>query len=566
MKILDAINHGISILLSLLVIAGLFALWVHYIVQNINKYNKAIQERKPPKLSRGEIISQGIIYFLLTLVAIGLFWGLPFLVEKLSFGTTLETLIKEGAGWLFWIIQWVEVGLLAFVVFFILAQKYGEKRWIVSLVMHWLVLFSGWLFHHWIGVFLISLPLLVSYYGLLYHLSDVLLPASYPAEDGQTPEEQKQTKKEKEKRFIILAAFTWGLQFPILVVGKHAWKPPEVRIPGDFTWDYPVPGLVYTNSHQIAAITAGPEFRRVDGPGVVFTKKLERPFQVVDLRLQLRTNKIEVVSKDGISFTAIVFAAFRIDNEEWDANTYEKLRLLNPVLRGADRLDYTRGSFPFSRARIRATLGITSSQAADPKSVIPWDQWALKVIENEARKIIATKKLDELWLPGADKRFSGALETIANETKQNSAPILRARGILLYAARIVNFSFPAKDGKISPISEQQIASWKSAWEQKRAGILASAAAEAEEMQQEARVYAHKVLLEAIADGLEKTKEIHPHLPRYVIASRFLSALQDFIQVTSVDAQNAEIKKKISEMQTYLRDWQNTFFPGNEEKK
>ncbi len=566
MTLFDAINHGIGIVLTLLAIVGLFSAWSVYVIRNIQKYQQAIQERKTPKLTRSEIFFQATIYLLFILGLILVFWGLPIILEAIFFGTKFLTILTRGAGWLFWAVQWIEAGLIALGILAIFAKKHGEKRWITSLFLHLAVLLFGWLVQKWIGIFFVSLPLLFSYYVLLYHLSDVLLPCSYPESAEQTVEEKAQSRSEKWKRFKILAAFTWGLQLPILVVGKHAWETPETRISGDFTWDYPVPGLLYTKSHQVAAITAGHEFRRVDGPGVVFTGKLERPFQIIDLRLQLRTSEIDVVSKDGISFKAVVFCAFRIDNENWDDKTYEDLRRRNPLLRGADKLDYTAGSFWFSRARIRATISTTSSLADDPKFIIPWDRWALKVIEGEARQIISKKNLDELWRPSNDEKYASALNAIADELKTNTTPLLRAAGILLYAARIVNFSFITQEGKISPISEQQIAGWKSLWQQKRLSILANAAAEAEKMQQEARVYAHKILLEAIADGLQKTKEIHPQLPRYVIESRFLSALQDFIRQTPTDSQNPEMEKRISEMQNYLRNWQTTFFPEKKERQ
>jgi regulator of protease activity HflC (stomatin/prohibitin superfamily) len=578
LSFIEAINHALGLLALGLLLGGEGFYWVSYLVQNLQKYSQAIRENKKPKLSRREVIFQWFLLGGFLLMFNVLFLGLPFIVDYLVWSGKLvlplsgyQYLISRlkgqlAASWPFSLIQWVFFSITVSGIVYYFGHENGERRWIYSTAGHLAVLLIGWLMKGWLGMIFISLPTFFAYYAFLYQISDILLPASYPKEEEQDTAEKARTKEEKRKRFIILAAFTWGIQFPILVSGEHAWKPPETLIRGDFTWDYPVPGLLWTRSHEVVAITDGTQFKRVDGPGVIFTGKLERALQVIDLRLQLRTSEIDVVTKDGVSLKARVFTAFRMDNEEWDEKTYEEMRSRNVLMRGANRLDYTRGSFPHARARIRAAISTTATWASDPKTIVPWDQWALKVVESEARKVIALKNLDELWRPVPDKPLANALENIANEIKANVFPILRAAGILVYAARVVNFSFPAKKGETNQILERQIASWKSIWMQKRAERLAQAAAEAEKMQAEARAYAQAMLLGAIAEGLQKAKEKHPQLHRYVIAMRFFSALQEYIRAMPAEAQDAESQKKIANLQAYLQNWQSTFFPGEEKLK
>lgn len=315
-------------------------------------------------------------------------------------------------------------------------------------------------------------------------------------------------------------------------------------------------------------ITSGTQFKRVAGPGVVYIGKLERALQIIDLRLQLRTNEIDVVSKEGISFKARVFTAFRMDQELWDDETYHTLRRINPLLRGARQLSCTNGSFHFSHLRVQAALSITGANATSVDTIIPWDQWALNTIEDTARKIVSQKNLDELWRPPNDRREAdpkeaNALDPIAKEIKETAFYQLRAAGILLVVARIVNFQFPSADGKINSIPEQQIATWSSALERKRTETLANAQAEADRAQHEARAYAESLLLNSIAEGLQKTQELHRDLPQHVIAMRFLSALQDFVHNNRTPEESAINEKKIDELQNYLRNWQNQFFPGGE---
>jgi hypothetical protein len=271
-----------------------------------------------------------------------------------------------------------------------------------------------------------------------------------------------------------------------------------------------------------------------------------------------------VVSKDGVHFVARYFAAFRIDNEEWKPDVYDALRPRNALLRGADKLSYTKGSFKFSAPRIQATLGVTSTKAAtgDP---LYWDQWVMNIVEEHTRQVISQKKLDEMWRPAKDEKFANALDLIAKEIKESCETIVRSAGILLYVARVVNFRFLPKDGakpgEMDEISGQQIATWKSEWDRRRDQVLAEANAESERAQQEARAYAEAVLLNAIAEGLEKTSEINPNLPRYVIAMRFLSALQDYIHKQPVEGEDAEaLMKRMAEFQKEFKALQEQLFP------
>ncbi|MEZ0395622.1 MAG: SPFH domain-containing protein [Anaerolineales bacterium] len=469
-------------------------------------------------------------------IVVAVFWILP-------------GLFRGSWAWIGWLIRWIEVLGGALVLAWLLGNEIGERRWLFSTLGHYFVILFGWLADRWLGVIFISFPLIFLYYLGLYETAHILLPASNPED-----------KRERWQRFLIFVSYTWGIQLPLVVVGEHAWKKPETRIPGDFTRDLPFHGLVWTKAHQAVAITGGNQFKRIDGPGIVFTGKLERPLQIIDLRLQLRTSEIDVVSKDGLNFKARVFTAFRIDNENWDEATFQRLYQRNPLLKNARQLDYTEGSFHFSRPRVLATISVTGAKVSESEEPIFWDRWALNVVEKTARKVVAEKTLDELWRPAEDKQFANALEVIAREIKEQCAETLRAAGILLYAARIVNFSFPASQ----EIEKQQIAFWGARWARKRTEILARAQAESEKMQQEARAYAQAMLLEAIAEGLQKTQEIHPGLPRYVIAMRFLNALQDFIHRRAPgEAGNVEAERRISDLQAYLREWQGTLMSGSD---
>ncbi|MBI5933431.1 MAG: hypothetical protein HY867_06950 [Chloroflexi bacterium] len=542
---------------------GLIALSVYPIIFFLSNLRKYTKDHHGP-----ELLTQTVLLYLFIGV-IALIWASPDIIFmwKTWFGAKAATQAVANPttwadmAWIFSSLRWGLILVGIFVAAYAMGHEHGKNRWFISAIGHIAVIAIGWFFFYWMGIFFITIPAIAAYYGALYSLANIILPASDPED-----------RVEKRKKFFVLGSYAWGAQSPITVVDGHAWKKHEPRIPGDITWEpaeFPIPflnklqrpGLIWTRAHQVSTISGGTKFKRVDGPGVAFTGKLERLDQVFDLRLQLRTREIEVVSKDGIRFNVRYFTAFRIDKENWSKELYDKIRPLNPLLRGADKLTHTKGSFPFSHARVQAALGTTSTKAGDPSQLIFWDQWAMNVIEDQARKVISQKNLDEMWRPADDFKFANAMDVIANETKANAEIVLRAAGILLVVARVVNFSFPYSDGQADEFAKQQLASWGSEWARKRNDILAEAEAEAERAQQEARAYAESVLLNSFAEGLQKTHEINPELPRHVIAMRYLSALQDYIHKKPADAEeNEETLKRMADLQEVLTLWHQRYHP------
>ena len=522
-SITSIINTSLDLTLPWLTLALIIA-------GDILLFRQGQKKIREGKAERADVNLQLIVLGVIEVGVITLFWFLPAL------------LTGEEISWLRYTLRWFIFALILFYVAYVYGHEYGERRWLFSTIGHLGVLVAGWVLDKWVGIILVSFPLFLFYYTSIYTQAMVIVPFSNPED-----------RKERWKRFVVLAAYSWGIQFPIMVIPDHAWKKPDVRIPGDFTRDYPVPGIVWAKAHQVPAITAGTQFKRIDGPGMVFTGKLERPFQIVDLRLQLRTSEIDAISKDGVNFRARVFTAFRMDPEQWDDKTCEEISKRNRSLEGAQSPTYTLGSFPFSHQRIQTALQVTSSKFAPEATPIYWDQWVLNYVEKQARLILSQKSLDELWRPQNDENLANGLDAISKELKDAVLLPLRAIGVLVYAARVVNFRFVTADGSPDDtIPNRQIASWSAERERKKARILANAQAEAEKMQQEARAYAETLLLNSIAEGLQKAQKVSPDLPHYVIAMRFLSSLEDYIRQKSAGAELPSDDPKIAELMAYMR--------------
>jgi regulator of protease activity HflC (stomatin/prohibitin superfamily) len=279
-------------------------------------------------------------------------------------------------------------------------------------------------------------------------------------------------------------------------------------------------------------IADGPNFS-VDGPGLIFIGKGKQPFDIVELRELTRTSTIKAISRDGISFEVDITVVFRVSDEAWTKEQHQTLRRENTLLREGKELDKNlSGTFPYSQARVRSVLSYRSRKTTeDGEETERWDDHVLGMAEQAARGVLAERSIEDLWKARQNENSSAA-EEIAREIKSLINGPLRIHGIELINTKATKFSF--RDGKINEkeedeISEQQLATWSVEWEKQRSMTLANGQAESERLQQEARAYAHSILLTAIAEGLQQARAIHPNLPRYVIAMRFIGALEEMLE-------------------------------------
>lgn len=467
-------------------------------------------------------------------------------------------------------LRWIELFTVIPTIIYLLTRKHGRRRGLYSAFGHLAVLFIGWAIGRWFGLLLFSFPMVTLYYYFLYRLAAVVIPVSN-ADDSR--EMWDQFSKEWHKFFyslqawkrffyreswycfLVLCWYSWGFQHPMWVAEDTAGRKIGNPITGDQFRKIGAPGLIWARAHHAIGITAGTQFTRVEGPGVVFTRPFERPQEIVDLRTQLRTAEIEAVTQDGIAIKAILFTAFAVDREP---HTLGDLHRLFPRDEQA-REDWntfinTVSSYPFSPARVRAGLRMTGvgSSLSDPILFpVHWDDMVMHRASEIARQVLTERRLDELWRPVPDMKGASVLEQIASSINRRIAQNLREIGVNLFTARIVNFDFMNKED--NPVLRQKIANWSAYWEQQAVRTLAEGEAAGERLQLEARAFAHSALLTAVAEGLQRTGSLYPNLPRYVIAMRFVAAIEELIH------QRPEVYESLSgEIQSRFKDWKKRF--------
>ena len=487
---------------------------------------------KSQGLPQGVLLS--FVLILEIVIAILIFWLLPIPFVKLFRYAETESIVR-----------WTAIALIVIAHFS--SQKHSEKRGLNSAILHLVILGIGWFVNRWVGIFLFSLPLLGIFYYAAYRIALVVIPASKP-EDAH----------EKNQRTLVFLSYVWGLQMPLWNVTAINAKEAEKKIDGKPSLPF-FPGMIRTDSHQVVGIMNGNTFR-VEGPGVIFTRKGDQPFEVVDLRNQTRTSKIRAFSREGIPFLADVSVTFAIDREEWALGVYHQLGHVNPFLKDGKELNHNKGRlFPYSQARVKAALSFRSRRAKFSSETECWDDHVLAAAEQAVRETLAERSIKDLW-QARENENSNASEAITKNIKNLIENPLREKGIRLLNAKTSGFIFSDQKerDKKDEVIEQQIATWSVERERELEIARADALAEAERIEQEARVYARSVLLTAITEGLEQAQEHHPEKDQEAIAQVYLDALKNMID------QQSDVKYK-SEAIEELRKERDKFLSRNSGK-
>jgi hypothetical protein len=432
---------------------------------------------------------------------------------------------------IFWIGFLILFAVGVIIVF--IADKDSRARSFTNLVMHLMIILMGWGFGRWRGLFCISLFMIFFFYYFISHLAMVVVPASDPDD-----------KNEWVKRILYFYFWLWGRQFPAWVVPESASRVTEKRINGDNFTKWTPPGLIWAYSHQAVGISTGISFSRVESPGTVFTEPYERPYQsVIDLRVQLRTFWIDVVSSDGIPYKGLMFTSFRVDKDEWNKDLFIRILKVDQGLKDARKPDYTRGNFPISRPRIKTLLSSTGIKSKIPKpsdsktspssaepAITHWDEIALYAIEKAACDVLSKRRFDETWLPAADFRGACAADEIASAIKDLCFFPLLTHGIRFYSCRLVDFKFARVHAiDTGEVELQQIAAWQADWQRETMQIRAQGKADAELLKQHANARAWVALLTSIAESLKEAHAQNPDLSASLISMRFLKTLEEMLQ-------------------------------------
>lgn len=494
------------------IIVALFALTAYWAYKAIPIY----RDKKASNKKYLKIISYG--FPLITFVGFVLFTEVMGMATSQNEFTSYMTVD---------IIRWLFIYAVIIPLVFIITFKSSNFKSTIIAFAHLTIFLMGWVLGKWIGIIFISVPIVASFYYLLYRYAQVIFPA-YNLESNE------EIREAKYNNFRALFWYIWGGHYPFWVVKNSVSQEIDKRISSRNLNKYGKPGIVWTHSHQVVGLSYRAQFNKVDGPGMLFLRRGEDPIAVVDLRKQIRTvTDLQAVTQDGIPISAALFTSFKIDDtnwRKWDRDYLHEIWRKIPILqKGTEPDKNLDSSYPYSSARVHAALSATSmensSKPEEKGSNIYWDEIVVQRVEREARLALSERTLNELWSPRDDHRGASALDEIEKVIIERVTPRLHELGVKIFSSRVVGFNLPSED----PIRKQLIRSWLGIWEQKIQSVIREGKTEAEMSRIMAQTSTSDTFMQSIAGSLKKARDLDPKLPKQVVALNFISTLERLME-------------------------------------
>ncbi len=266
----------------------------------------------------------------------------------------------------------------------------------------------------WLGLLLITVPIWVLFWGSLFFIAHMLLPlrhregkiGPYVLPRGLRPMEKR---GDKGRAFRSLVTFSLGTNYPYLALENDEMvERVKGKLAGRFLGG---PGIVLTGPAHAPALWTGTEFTQVGEPGVTFTNLLERVFQTLDLRPQLRTFYVKAMTRDGIRVRAQVFCPFQLDAGR-----------KSPALGQA---------FPRRRKAIHAAF---QQQTVEHGRRVTWDEGVTVAATRILRNLLAEYTFDQLaevpepWKEEQEKKRKRDTKSLEAKDGQAQEPGLTKEG------------------------------------------------------------------------------------------------------------------------------------------
>ncbi len=258
------------------------------------------------------------------------------------------------------------------------------------------------------------------------------------------------------------------------------------------------PVRIVVNSGDAVVTETNGRFFRVLGSGLHFLERFEYPNAVVDVRPQERAaDGVGVITKDGFEVKVDVSVTFQISTGT-QAPTRQQ-------------------PFPFDSDAVR-NVAYTQTNLGDGQ-IGSWDSLPLIVTIGQLKDIVSEYRLDRLILPestGVDMHL-----LLKTEMEKRTINVMRGFGVDVMATRLGRFVLPEE------ITEQRIRYWRAYHDLDRRKLEADGEVEAIDMAEMARAEAEAIMLQAVAESLQRARVAGRSIePRRVVALRLVEALEN----------------------------------------
>lgn len=303
------------------------------------------------------------------------------------------------------------------------------------------------------------------------------------------------------------------------------------------------PSLVVPEPHTAVVTTTGSMITGVQGPEPFFISG-EAPFAVLDLREQIRGERVRARTSNGIELEVPISTIFRIHGSE-------NVRLGEPW-------PYRRGAA--YTALFAAEVDPTTTSPIEGRRARSWDSLPLDLAKAHVRRRIANYHLDDIFpvRPDVDldkitlprlaisgevrREVSDTLERVVpeltSEMLQSLGDEMAAKGVAIVGGSIGNRIVPVDKSVV----QQRIEAWRARW--MRRAMLRQAEAEAERyrLMEKARQRVLQDVLQKLASEHERLRALGPQKSAALLAVRLLDTLDQIANEAEMEAYTPEASR------------------------
>lgn len=334
------------------------------------------------------------------------------------------------------------------------------------------------------GTYFWLMSLVISFIATLFYYSQFLLPLPW------------QYSWYEGFRLAVRHNFPFFVDFVrwFFIRPKNIGVTPEAaeRLPPGFTRHKA--GII--RSHQAPVIFRGAAFIRGAGPGFLRLKQGELVVQVIDLRRQLRSLPVKVLTRDGIPLESSVTTIFQVMHME---NPPDENWL-----------------FPFDQDAI-FNVNYLGNFTKDDEDVMDWTERVPRQAASALIGEVSRYSLDELFHP--DESTASPLEVIKGKITKRLTKAFKKNGIDVTFVGVAPFTVP------DDIQKERIAIWQAEWLQRIGVEIGTARAERARRLKLARARAQIDMIERLTDGLETIHQTGQDVTD-ILSLRLIEAIEE----------------------------------------
>ena len=257
-------------------------------------------------------------------------------------------------------------------------------------------------------------------------------------------------------------------------------------------------GVIDVDSTSVVDLHTAVGPSRIKGTGLVFPHESEHLANIVDLRIQVRSQEFEHMTRDGIPLKARLSMRFQIDQATFNKN----LHAHDPRLPLPAPISWS------MRPIARALANLQVVDGGGP--VTSWSDLPLLYANGMLRPIVSEYRLDDLLWPAEPAR--DPRKEIREQITARLTPVLMQQGVKMLGLGIGLFlpqgfdadkAFDQEKPVLDDVTAQRIKAWRAEWESRRFKLNAGAQAEADRQLESARSLARLESLRSLIQALEE---------------------------------------------------------------